>query len=250
MKILVSGLYGHMGREVAALLKKGVEGGELTAGVSLDIDGSMDVPCAEAFAGAETNVDCIVDFSHHSWTKDLLEFAVFHNLPVVLATTGQTEEELQMITDAAKHIPIFFAANYSLGIALLIDLARKTAAVMSGAEIEIIEQHHNRKVDAPSGTALAIAHAIQEVRPGSNIVTGRSGYGKRAPEDIGIHSVRMGNIVGIHEVVIGTDNQSITLKHEAYSRALFAEGALKAAAFLIGKPAGMYDMNSLLKEKE
>ena len=155
-----------------------------------------------------------------------------------------------MITDAAKHIPIFFAANYSLGIALLIDLARKTAAVMSGAEIEIIEQHHNRKVDAPSGTALAIAHAIQEVRPGSNIVTGRSGYGKRAPEDIGIHSVRMGNIVGIHEVVIGTDNQSITLKHEAYSRALFAEGALKAAAFLIGKPAGMYDMNSLLKDKE
>lgn len=248
MRILVSGLYGHMGREVAALLKKGTEGGELVAGVSLDIDGSLGVPCAESFAEAESDVDCIVDFSHHSCTKDLLEFAVFHNLPVVLATTGQTEEEKQMILDASKQIPLFFAANYSLGVALLINLAKKAAAVMSGAEIEIIEQHHNRKLDAPSGTALAIAGAIQEVRPGSNIVTGRSGYGKRNPEDIGIHSVRMGNIVGIHEVVIGTANQSITLKHEAYSRALFAEGALKAAAFLIGKPAGLYDMNSLLED--
>ncbi len=248
MRVLVSGLYGHMGREVAALLQKGVEGGELAAGVSLDIDGSFDVPCAESFAQAETDVDCIIDFSHHSCTKDLLEFAVFHNLPVILATTGQTEEELQMIRDASEHIPVFFAANYSLGVALLIDLAKKAAAVMNDAEIEIVEQHHNRKVDAPSGTALAIAHAIQEVRPDSDIVTGRSGYGKRKPQDIGIHSVRMGNIVGIHEVIIGTANQSITLKHEAFSRALFAEGALKAAAFLIGKPAGSYDMNSLLAD--
>ena len=248
MRVLVSGLYGHMGREVAALLQKGVEGGELAAGVSLDIDGSFDVPCAESFAQAETDVDCIIDFSHHSCTKDLLEFAVFHNLPVILATTGQTEEELQMIRDASEHIPVFFAANYSLGVALLIDLAKKAAAVMNDAEIEIVEQHHNRKVDAPSGTALAIAHAIQEVRPDSDIVTGRSGYGKRKPQDIGIHSVRMGNIVGIHEVIIGTANQSITLKHEAFSRALFAEGALKAAAFLMGKPAGSYDMNSLLAD--
>ena len=246
MRVLVSGLYGHMGREVAALLAKGTEGGELAAGVSLDIDGSFPVPCAESFSEASPDVDVIVDFSHHSCTKDLLEFAIFHNLPVVLATTGQTPEELQMIRDAATHIPLFFAANYSLGVALLIDLAKKAASVMQGAEIEIIEKHHNRKTDAPSGTALAIAHAIQEVRPGANIVQGRSGYGKRNPEDIGIHAVRMGNIVGVHEVLVGTDTQSITLKHEAYSRALFAEGALKAAAFLQGKPAGLYDMKSLL----
>ena len=226
MKVLVSGLYGHMGREVAALLLKGVEDGVLTSGVSLDIDDTFAVPCAEKFADASADVDVIVDFSHHSCTKDLLEFAVFHHIPVVLATTGQTEEEKQMITDASKQIPLFFAANYSIGIALLIDLAKKAAAVMSGAEIEIIERHHNRKLDAPSGTALAIAHGIQEVRP----------------------QARMGNIVGIHEVVIGTDNQSITLKHEAYSRALFAEGALKAAAFLQGKPDGLYDMKSLLEE--
>ena len=248
MRVLVSGLYGHMGREVAALLKKGAEGGELTAGVSLDIDGTFDVPCSESFKDAVSDVDCIIDFSHHSCTKDLLEFAVSHELPLVLATTGQTEEEKQMIQEAANRIPLFFAANYSLGVALLIDLAKKAASVMSGAEIEIIERHHNRKVDAPSGTALAIAHAIQEVRPESQIVNGRNGYGKRQPNDIGIHAVRMGNIVGIHEVVIGTDNQSITLKHEAYSRALFAEGAVKAAAFLMGKTAGLYDMNDLLKE--
>lgn len=246
MKVLVSGLYGHMGREVAALLKKGTEGGELTAGVSLDIDGSLAVPCVESFAQAETDVDVIVDFSHHSCTREMLDFAVQHAIPVVLATTGQTEEELQMIREASQKIPLFFAANYSLGVALLIDLAKKAAAVMSGAEIEIIERHHNRKLDAPSGTALAIAKGIQEVRPQARIVTGREGYGKRDFNDIGIHAVRMGNIVGIHEVVIGTDNQSITLKHEAYSRALFAEGALKAAAFLIGKPAGLYDMKSLL----
>ena len=248
MRVLVSGLYGHMGREVAALLKKGVEGGELAAGVSLDIDGTFDVPCSESFKDAVSDVDCIIDFSHHSCTKDLLEFAVSHELPLVLATTGQTEEEKQMIQEAANRIPLFFAANYSLGVALLIDLAKKAASVMSGAEIEIIERHHNRKADAPSGTALAIAHAIQEVRPESQIVNGRNGYGKRQPNDIGIHAVRMGNIVGIHEVVIGTDNQSITLKHEAYSRALFAEGAVKAAAFLMGKTAGLYDMNDLLKE--
>lgn len=248
MRVLVSGLYGHMGREVAALLKKGTEGGELAAGVSLDIDGTFDVPCSESFRDARTDVDCIIDFSHHSCTKDLLDFAVANKLPLVLATTGQTEEEKQMIQEAAGSIALFFAANYSLGVALLIDLAKKAAAVMNGAEIEIIERHHNRKVDAPSGTALAIAHAIQEVRPDSQIVNGRNGYGKRQPNDIGIHAVRMGNIVGIHEVVIGTDNQSITLKHEAYSRALFAEGAVKAAAFLIGKPAGLYDMNDLLRE--
>ena len=247
MKVLVSGLYGHMGREVAALLLKGANGLELSAGVSLDIDGTFAVPCAESFRDAETDVDIIIDFSHHSCTRDLLQFAAKHDLPVVLATTGQTEEELQMIRDAAEVIPIFFAANYSLGVALLIDLAKRAAAVMDDAEIEIIERHHNRKLDAPSGTALAIAHAIQEVRPDSNIVEGRSGYGRREAKDIGIHAVRMGNIVGIHEVVIGTDNQSITLKHEAYSRALFAEGALKAAAFLKGQPAGLYDMNSLLK---
>ena len=120
------------------------------------------------------------------------------------------------------------------------------ATAPADAEIEIVEIHHDRKVDAPSGTALAIADAIRQIRPESTVHSGRSGMGKRTPEEIGIHAVRMGNVVGIHEVMIGTQNQTITLKHEAHSRALFAEGALAAADFLMGKPAGLYDMNSLL----
>ena len=147
---------------------------------------------------------------------------------------------------AAEKIPLFFAANYSLGIALLIELAKKTAAAMPEAEIEIIEKHHDRKLDAPSGTALALAKAIQEVRPAAAINCGRSGQGKRTPDEIGIHAIRMGNIVGEHEVMIGTPNQTITLKHEAHDRALFAEGALAAAEFLCGKSAGLYDMQSLI----
>ena len=169
-----------------------------------------------------------------------------NHLPLVLATTGQTDEERAEILAASEKIPLFFAANYSLGIALLIELAKKTAALMPDAEIEIIEKHHDRKLDAPSGTALAIAKAICEVRPAATIHNGRSGYGKRTPEEIGIHAIRMGNIVGEHEVIIGTPNQTLTLKHEAHSRSLFAEGALAAAEFLCDKPAGLYDMKSLV----
>ena len=142
---------------------------------------------------------------------------------------------------------MFFAANFSLGVALLIDTARQVAAAMPEAEIEIIEKHHNRKLDAPSGTALAIANALCEVRPNATIHNGRNGFGKRTPTEIGIHAIRMGNIVGEHEVIIGTPNQTITLKHEAHDRALFAEGALAAAEFLCkGKAAGLYNMTDLV----
>jgi len=187
-----------------------------------------------------------VDFSHHSATEVLLAFVKAHHLPLVLATTGHTEEEKAAILAAATEVPLFFSANCSLGVALLIELAKKTAAAMPDAEIEIIEKHHDRKLDAPSGTALAIADAIREVRPEATVNCGRSGHGKRTPNEIGVHAIRMGNIVGEHEVMIGTNSQTITLKHEAHSRALFAEGALAAAAFLQGKPAGLYDMKSMI----
>ena len=246
MRILLSGLCGHMGMEVARLAMEGYRGVELAAGVDAFAKSDAPVPCALDFASAETDVDCIVDFSHHSCTNTLLEFAVKNNLPLVLATTGQTDEERAAIMAASRKIPIFFAANYSLGIALLIELAKKTAAVMPEAEIEIIEKHHDRKLDAPSGTALAIADAIKEVRPAATTNCGRSGQGKRTKDEIGIHAIRMGNIVGEHEVMIGTPNQTITLKHEAHSRALFAEGALAAAEFLCGKAAGLYDMKSMV----
>lgn len=246
MKILVCGLKGFMGREIEALAQKNVRGAVLAAGVDINADGSESVPCAVDFETASADVDCIIDFSHHSLTNQLLAFATKNKLPLVLATTGQTEDEKAAIVDAARKIPLFFAANYSLGIALLMELAKKTAAAMPEAEIEIIEKHHDRKIDAPSGTALAIFDAIRCVRPEATANMGRSGYGKRTKDEIGIHAIRMGNITGEHEVIIGTQNQTITLKHEAHSRALFAEGALAAAQFLVGKPAGLYDMKSLV----
>ena len=134
----------------------------------------------------------------------------------------------------------------SLGIALLCELAKTAAAAMPEAEIEIIEKHHNRKLDAPSGTALMLADAVKTVRPAAYNNLGRSGHGKRTPDEIGIHAIRMGNIVGDHEVIIGTNNQTITLKHEAHNRALFAEGALAAAEFLTKQSAGLYDMKSIV----
>lgn len=248
MRILLSGIGGHMGAEVAKLCAEGYRGAQLVAGVDYQNWASVTAaPCAPDFDSACADVDCVVDFSHHSCTQALLDFGVRHGLPLVIATTGQTEEERAAIAKAAEKIPIFFAANFSVGVALLIELAKKAAAAMPEAEIEIIEKHHDRKVDAPSGTALAIARAIQTVRPDAEIVTGRSGFGKRTKEEIGIHAVRMGNIPGEHEVLIGTNNQTITLKHETHDRALFAEGALAAAAFLCGKGPGLYDMQSMLQ---
>ena len=248
MRILISGLGGHMGAEVAKLCAAGCRGAEAVAGVDFIGWESCSLPCAPDFAHAETNVDCVVDFSHHSATAALLAFGKQHRIPLVIATTGQTDAERAAIEAAAKEIPIFFAANFSLGVALLIELAKRAAAAMPDAEIEIIEKHHDRKLDAPSGTARKIARAIQTVRPNAQIVTGRSGMGKRTKEEIGIHAIRMGNIPGEHEVLIGTNNQTITLKHETHDRALFAEGALAAAEFLQGKAPGLYDMTDLLAD--
>ena len=204
--------------------------------------------CVLSFDDCTAEADVIIDYSHHSMTGKLLDFAEKRNLPVVLATTGQTEEENARILEAAKKIPIFRAANYSLGIATLADLVKRAVALYPDAEIEIVEQHHDRKLDAPSGTALSLFNAVKEVRPNAVANLGRSGMGKRTEDEVGIHAVRMGNIVGIHEVMIGTQNERITLKHEAFSRGVFADGSVKAAAFLAGKPAGLYDMKDLLRE--
>ena len=247
MKILLCGLKGYMGNEVAKLCAAGERGAELVAGVDIRADGTESVPCAASFEAAEKDVDCVIDFSHFSLTEPLLAFCVENHLPLVLATTGQTDEQKAAIMDAAQEIPIFYAANYSLGVALLIELAKKTAEAFPDADIEIVETHHNRKVDAPSGTALAIFEAIKEVRRQAVKKLGRNGVGKRAPEEIGIHAVRMSNVTGIHEVIVGTPNQTVTLKHEAHSRALFAEGALAAAEFVINKAPGLYNMNDLIK---
>lgn len=247
MKILINGICGHMGREVLALCSAGYRGAVCVGGVDAFAAGGETFVVYKDFSDVpDAEIDCIVDFSHHSVTGTLLDFAVSRGLPTVLCTTGHTSEEKAKIAAAAERIPLFFSANMSLGVALLVELARQAAAAFPEAEIEIIEKHHDRKVDAPSGTALMIADALCEVRPEATVNCGRSGQGKRTQNEIGIHAIRMGNIVGEHEVMIGTPNQTLTLKHEAHSRALFAEGALAAAAFLIGKEAGMYDMKSLI----
>jgi 4-hydroxy-tetrahydrodipicolinate reductase len=252
MNILVNGILGHMGKIVADLCRQGYRDSSLVGGIDIS-PATIDVPLAVGYMEADnlsslSQVDVIVDFSHHSSTEGLLDFATRHNIPVVLATTGHSEEEKVLINRAGEMIPIFYSANMSVGVALLVELAKRASVAMPDAEIEIIEKHHNRKVDAPSGTALMIARGIQEVRPNATLNLGRSGNAKRTHDEIGIHAIRMGNIVGEHEVIIGTNAQTITLKHEAHDRSLFAEGAICAAQFIVGKSAGIYNMQDLLAD--
>lgn len=246
MKILINGIGGRMGAEVKKMVLDGYRSSTLCAGVDINevnIDGA---PVYTSWADVKETPDCIIDFSHHTATEALLKYAVEHNIPTVVATTGHDERESALIVDAAKKIPVFHSANMSLGIALLCELAKTTAKTFPDANIEIIEKHHNRKLDAPSGTALLLAREIQKIREKAFFTFGRQGQAKRMEDEIGIHAIRMGNIVGEHEVIVGTDTQTITLKHEAHSRSLFAEGAIAAADFIKDKPAGLYDMYSMI----
>ncbi len=246
MRIILTGYTGHMGREVRLSAER-AEDAEIVCGVDpLAPEGTEG--CVRSFGECMAAADVIIDFSHHSLTEELVSFALERKLPLVLATTGQTEAERAAVLAAAEKIPVFLAANYSLGIAVLTDLVKKALSLYPDAEVEIVEKHHDRKLDAPSGTALALFGAVREVRPGARAVTGRSGQGKREKDDVGIHALRMGNIVGVHEVIIGTQNETLTLTHEAHSRGVFADGSLKAARFLIGKAPGLYDMKDLLKD--
>ena len=246
MKILICGVGGRMGREVAKLALDGARGATVVAGYDIIPIDTREFKSYTDWCLVEEEVDCIVDFSHHSGTSALLAYACEKKVPVVLSTTGHTEDELAEIKRASGIIPIFHSANMSLGVALLVELAKITAKTFPDADIEIIEKHHNRKLDAPSGTALLLANAIREVRTKAKLIFGRSGQAKRESDEIGVHAIRMGNIIGEHEVIVGTDTQTVTLKHEAHSRALFAEGALAAAEYLIGKPNGIYDMKSMI----
>lgn len=249
MNTILIGYKGFMGLEVVQAIKRR-DDIHIIAGIDPKADGSEPDPCYKGFDRDDMKADMIIDFSHHSNTADLLRFAEKLNCPLVLATTGQTPEEREMIEKAAKKIPVFFTGNYSLGIAVLTDLVKRAVRFFPDAEIEIIEKHHNRKADAPSGTALNIAEAIRNEKGVGNIVSGRSGYGKREPDDIGISSIRIGNIVGEHEILISTGTQTLSLKHEAHSRALFADGAIEAACFLLKKEPGLYSMPDMIKEKD
>ena len=246
MKILVHGAGGHMGQIICRMAEEGRSGAELTARVSPELASDPANAVYSSLDEFTGSADVVIDFSNHSATEALLDYCVRRSFPLVIATTGQTENEKAMIAEAAKKIPVFFAANMSIGVAVLCDLARRAAAAFPEADIEIIEKHHNRKLDVPSGTALMVANAIREAREDAEFVIGRHENGKRRPQEIGIHSIRIGNEVGTHEILISNGNETLTLKPEAENRALFAEGALKAAAFLCWKPAGLYNMKDMI----
>ena len=241
MRIIVNGACGRMGRELIRLIGEQPRL-ELAAMVDAKGDG-IEVLTDLTNAPA---ADVIIDFSHHSAVSALLDAAEARNCPVVIATTGHDAAELDRIHDAAERIPVFYSGNMSVGVAQLCRMARETARLFPEADIEIVETHHKHKADAPSGTAKMLFGAVKEVRPEAEMVCGRSGMQPRTPNEVGVHSLRMGEVVGIHEVHICTATQTITLKHEAHSRALFAEGAICAAEFLIHQGAGFYDMKSLI----
>ena len=239
MRAIVCGANGAMGQLVQKSLK-----GQAVGLVS--IDGQNDVPKTFTQLG-DVGADVIIDFSHHSAIGSIFEYAISHKCAVVVGTTGHTEEEKAQIYEAAKKIPVFYSGNMSLGIAILSRLAKQAAQSFPDADSEIVEVHHTRKVDAPSGTARMLFEAVKEVRPQAIAHCGRAGEGRREKDEIGISSLRMGNVVGIHEVHVCTASQTLTLRHEAHDRGMFADGAVEAAAFVTGKPAGLYNMTQLLE---
>ena len=238
MKAVICGANGAMGKLICDIL-----GDEIIGKVS--IDGENHVPKTFEELG-KVEADVVIDFSHHTAIADVLNYAKSIGAAAVIGTTGHTAEEKALIFAAAEEIPVFYAGNVSLGIAVLCRLVKDAVKYFPDADVEIVEIHHTRKVDAPSGTAHMLFNAIREVRPEAIENCGRAGEGKRTKDEIGIHALRMGNVVGIHEVHINTGNQTLTLKHESGSRAMLADGAVAAARFMEGKAAGLYDMESIL----
>ena len=238
MRAVICGANGAMGKLICGIL-----GDEVVGKVS--IDGENGVPRTFEELGP-LQADVVIDFSHHTAAPEVIRYAKLIGAAAVIGTTGHTPEEKALIQAAAEDIPVFYSGNMSLGIAVLCRLAREAAGFFPDADIEIVEVHHNRKVDAPSGTAHMLFEAIHQVRPNAVEHCGRSGEGKRTRDEIGVSSLRLGSVVGIHEVMIHTGTQCLTLKHEAVTRAMLADGAVDAARFMVGKPRGMYNMESLL----
>lgn len=245
MRIVLSGAAGAMGQTLVRLLGAGYCGGQAVALV--DAQGGPGI--LTDFSQVTAEADAVLDFSFHTATAGALAYALAHRLPLVVGTTGHTPREKAAVEAAAREIPVFYSGNMSLGIAVLCRLVREAVRAFPDADVEIVEAHHNRKVDAPSGTALMLFQAAQEVRPQARPVCGRSGQARREKEDIGISSLRLGGLVGVHEVIISTGTQTLTLRHEAHDRALFAQGALEAAAYLLDRPAGLYGMEDLVKSR-
>ncbi len=243
IRVIICGAGGYMGREVQRVVE---QSSDFVVAALVDRLGGPGV--YETLESYEGEADVLIDFSNHQAIDSIMKYCEAKKLASVIATTGHTAEELDRISLAAEQVPVFQAANMSLGVALLYRLVGQVTKVFPGSDVEIIEKHHNRKIDAPSGTALFLAEAVKAERQGAKSVFGRQGICPREPEEIGIHALRMGNVVGEHEVIFSTGTQTISLKHEAHDRALFAEGAIAAARFIVGKLPGRYGMEQLLED--
>ena len=250
IRIAISGICGKMGRTLLTSISERTSC-EVCCGIDIGEAKDCPVPVYKTPAEMKEKPDVIIDYSHPSTLRGLLDYAVSTGTPVVLATTGYTDEQLAEIRQASEKAAFFSSFNMSIGIQLLIALSKKAAAVLGNAfDIEIIEKHHNQKIDAPSGTALMLANALCEASdPKKHPVYERhSVRRKREVTEIGIHSVRGGTIVGEHEVLFAGPDECISLTHTASSKRVFAEGSVNAACFLIGRKPGLYDMTDLLNE--
>lgn len=248
MKIIISGAMGAMGRVIAANAPN--FGIEVAAGVDREASDAFPYPVYAGFGSCPVDADAVIDFSHPSNLPNLLAFCKANNIPAVIATTGMSDDDIASIKETAKSVPMFFTFNMSLGVNLLCQLAKKAASVLGeGFDVEIIEKHHNKKIDAPSGTAIMLANSVSEgLSYEPRLVYERhSVRQRREPNEIGMHSIRGGTIVGEHDVMFCGTDEILTLSHSASSKAVFAVGALKAAKFMATcKEPGLHDMMSLL----
>ena len=229
---------------MAQLTKEAVENSGNNVLAMIDPLGNGDYENLKAF---DKKCDVIIDFSHFSSISDILSYSVEHKTPVIIATTGHTEEQITEITKASANIPILKTTNTSLGVSIVNEDLYYAKKLLKGFDIELIEKHHNRKIDAPSGTANTMLEIIREnLDRETELVYGREGHKKREPKEIGVHVIRAGNIVGEHSVLFSKGDEIIEIKHEALSRRIFADGAADAATKLINKKNGLYSMKDLL----
>ena len=246
--ILLCGCNGKMGRVITRCVSERTDC-RIAAGIDISGAAEDDYPVVTSPEQLNLDADVMIDFSHPSALNALLDYALKHKTPAVFCTTGYSSEQVQSIRKASESIPVFYSGNMSLGINLLIALAKTAVSVLSdGFDVEIIEKHHNQKIDAPSGTALMIADAVSDcmAQPAEYVYDRHAQRKKRAKNEIGIHSVRGGSIVGEHEILFAGHDETVSISQSAQSKEIFAVGAVNAAVFLAGKKPGLYNMNDLI----
>ena len=249
VKIIMHGCNGHMGQVISGIVEKDPDA-EIVAGIDIADQGKNSYPVFTDIDACQVEADAIIDFSSAKATDKLLEYSAARQIPVVLCSTGLSEEQLAKVEETSKKVAVLKSANMSLGINTLLKLVQDAAKVLAtaGFDMEIVEKHHRLKVDAPSGTALALADSINEAMDNKyHYVYDRSQKReKRDDKEIGISAVRGGTIVGEHEIIFAGQDEVIEFKHTAYSKAIFGKGAVEEAKFLAGKPAGRYDMSDVI----